>query len=125
LAKAFIGKEEKCSIPPSVKMGDQDGAAAGYAKLVLAKWIADWQKKVTGVELLVTQELPCRAMQRICLGSRQHIDNAAGHAPEFRKIIVGLDLEFLDVINNWRIVVFPRNARSLAPSTRNMLLLFL
>ena len=106
-AETFVGEKEQCSVLSLVQLRNNYRAASRYTKLVLAERVASWQEEVAGVELLITQELPCRAVK--CIGSsfRKHVDNAAGDAAKFRQIVVGLYLELLDVIDDGSIVVIP------------------
>lgn len=105
LAISLVPEEEEGLVSSVVNMRHADGTAESDAKLVLAQRIALDQEIVSRIHLLVPQEFPSRSMIAIGAASGSDIDDAARDPTEFRKIIVRLHLELLDIIDNRRVVV--------------------
>src|SRR6266481_7016300 len=98
--EALVSSKEECLRNPEVAPGYRERAAACDAKLVLLERSYLGKKRVSGVEIRVAEELPKGGviLSRSRLGD--HIDDATQGAAIRRLVVVGLDLEFLDRIEN-------------------------
>ena len=105
LVIALVREKEEGAVFAVVEVWDGDGAANRGAELILAKRIAGELEIVAGVELFVAEELPGGAVEGVGAGLRGDVDDAARDLAELGEIVVGLDLELLDVVEDGRVVV--------------------
>src|SRR6202007_3010029 len=98
--EALVSGKEECFRNPEVAPGYRERASACNTKLVLLERSHRGKKRVSCVESRVTHELPQGGviLGRSRLGD--HIDDATQGATIRRLVVVGLDLEFLDGIEN-------------------------
>src|ERR1700683_988038 len=82
LPKALISKEQEALGPTVVLLWDDDPATTGHAKLVLVERIAGWQEKFPRVEVLISQEVPRRAVKIICPSFGDYVDDSSRNATE-------------------------------------------
>src|SRR5260370_1746704 len=100
--KTLIRCKEECFWSAGVAPGYRDRTSACDAKLVLLERSHLGKKRVSRVESGVAEELPKGG---VILGRSRladHIDDATQGAAIRRLVVVGLDLEFLDRIENRR-----------------------
>src|SRR5260370_37180099 len=98
--EALVSSKEECFRNPEVAPGYRERASALHAKLVLLERSHLGKKRVSRVEIRVAEELPKGG---VILGRSRpadHIDDATQGATIRRLVVVGLDLEFLDRIEN-------------------------
>ena len=79
-----------------------DGAAGGYAELVAPQRgdrLARGQKEVAGVELVVAQKFPRRAVKLVGAGLGDDIDDRAAARAELGRVLADLNTELLDRIH--------------------------
>ena len=105
LVEGLIAEEEKGAVLAFVDMRNADRAAYGGAELVLPEGVAGCLEVVAGIHLLVAEELPTGAVEGVGAGLGSHVNDAANDAAELGEIVMRLNLELLDVVDNWRVVV--------------------
>ena len=102
-AQAFVVAEEEDFVAAVEDFRDDDGAASGKAKLVLAKCTlgnaASVFKEVRGVELIVAEKFPCGAVETVGAGLDGGVENGSAGAAEFGAEVGGLNLEFLNGVD--------------------------
>src|SRR5262245_12545624 len=94
--EAFVSAEEESAVAPQ-------GAAQRAAELVAPQrrlFELRIGKEVSGIERVVADELPYAPMQLVGPAFGIDLDVGAAATAEFGGVSVGLDLEFLDRINN-------------------------
>src|SRR5579872_1503222 len=79
-----------------------DRATQGCAKHILTQRRYAGAEKIPGIEGIVAQELPARAVKRVGARFCDYIDHAARYEPEFCLVVVGLHLELLNRVDDGR-----------------------
>ena len=79
-----------------------DGAARGTAELMLLERIHRRLVELAGVEGVVLTEVEAPSMNLVGTGLRHYVDRAAGAGAELGGIVVGLELEFLNSVDDRR-----------------------
>jgi hypothetical protein len=105
LTVAFIGEEEEGLVAPVVEVRNEDGAADSDTELILPQRIDRGEEVIPGVEGRVAEELPDGAVELVGAALGDDVDDAAGDLAELGKVVMGLHLELLNVIDDGLVVV--------------------
>src|SRR5712675_415722 len=87
-SESLVVTKEKKFVTTIVQFRDYDGSPCRESELILTKF-ALWYptsifKKISGVEFVVAEELPCRAMELIGSGLYRGVQNSSSGTAEFR-----------------------------------------
>src|ERR1700722_18393620 len=99
-AETLVGRVEECFRQPVVGPRDGQRPSTGHTKLILLEWRYLGKKWVPRVEIGVSHELPKGAVILVRSRLRDHIDDATQRAAVGGVVVVGLDLELLNVIDD-------------------------
>ena len=83
-----------------IDFGNVNGSAQGKAKLVLLERSYIRLESVARIEGVVAKVFPHCTVRRVGAGLGNDVNNAAGGTAELRLVIVGIDLEFLNSVND-------------------------
>src|SRR6202034_13876 len=94
-ARSLVIHEEERLVSP-------DRPSKRAAELILAKGslgLASRLEEPAGVQLRIPQEFESRSVKSVSPRLNGGVDDRAAAAPEFRRVVAGLNLEFLDGIH--------------------------
>src|SRR5439155_25132693 len=104
-ARRLVVPEEESPVASVVDLRNNDGAANRGAELVLAEptlcQAAGVLEEVGGVELIVSDELPGRAVHPVRARLDGGVQHGATGASQLGTEVAGLNLELLDGVDGW------------------------